>query len=169
MWVFQRTEPGLFTVGFFGPDGRWRTDTDHETKEAAAARVHYLNGGGTADPDLLAACKAALALESSIDTEAWYASSQCPNTFRQLRAAVARGEQMGAGQDAVGYSARLLVLLALLKEMFPADDRAGLLRDLEGEPEGRRVQSLPSPFAVGQLRRLFHLIESNDAATDIAE
>lgn len=35
----------LFTVGFYDPSGRWQPESDHETSEAAAERVHYLNGG----------------------------------------------------------------------------------------------------------------------------
>jgi len=44
MWVYVRSEPGLYTVGFYDPDGNWHTDSDHADKESAAARVHYLNG-----------------------------------------------------------------------------------------------------------------------------
>lgn len=44
-WVYLRSEPGLYTVGFYHPDGRWESESDHDTKEAAAARCHYLNGG----------------------------------------------------------------------------------------------------------------------------
>lgn len=35
----------LRTVGFYKPDGTWVSESDHETEEAAAARVAYLNGG----------------------------------------------------------------------------------------------------------------------------
>lgn len=45
MYVYICSEPGLYTVGFFDPSGEWFTDSDHSTREAAAARVHYLNGG----------------------------------------------------------------------------------------------------------------------------
>lgn len=34
-----------YTVGFYDPNGQWHPEGDYETKEAAAARVHYLNGG----------------------------------------------------------------------------------------------------------------------------
>ena len=44
-WVYVRSEPGLYTVGFYSPDGEWHTDSDHGNKDAAADRVHYLNGG----------------------------------------------------------------------------------------------------------------------------
>ena len=35
----------LFTVGFHDPQGKWHPDSDYETRDDAAARVHYLNGG----------------------------------------------------------------------------------------------------------------------------
>lgn len=45
-WVYKRSEPGLWTVGFYDPAGKWHPDSDHGTREEAAQRVHYLNGGG---------------------------------------------------------------------------------------------------------------------------
>lgn len=45
MWVYRETEKGLWTVGYYTPGGEWHTDSDHSSKEAAAQRVHYLNGG----------------------------------------------------------------------------------------------------------------------------
>lgn len=45
MWVYIRTEPTLWTVGFFDPEGIFTTDSDWETKEEARAQVSYLNGG----------------------------------------------------------------------------------------------------------------------------
>lgn len=45
MYVYQRTEPGLWTVGFYRPDDNiWIAESDHETKEAAAERTAWLNG-----------------------------------------------------------------------------------------------------------------------------
>jgi hypothetical protein len=35
----------LYTVGFYDPTGKWQPESDHETSEDAAKRVHYLNGG----------------------------------------------------------------------------------------------------------------------------
>lgn len=35
----------LYTVGHYEPDGSWEPESDHGTREEAAARVHYLNGG----------------------------------------------------------------------------------------------------------------------------
>lgn len=44
MWVYIETEPGCYTVGHYSPDGRYHTDSDHDTKKAAGERVAYLNG-----------------------------------------------------------------------------------------------------------------------------
>lgn len=51
-YVYIQTErnPALYTVGFYKPDifnggYKFEAESDHDTKEAAAARVHYLNGG----------------------------------------------------------------------------------------------------------------------------
>ena len=44
MYVYIMTEPRLWTVGFFDPDGKWHTDSDHGDRENAARRVAYLNG-----------------------------------------------------------------------------------------------------------------------------
>lgn len=45
MYVYIRSESQLWTVGFYRPDGRWEPESDHGSPEAAAKRVHYLNGG----------------------------------------------------------------------------------------------------------------------------
>ena len=46
-WVYKRTEETLWTVGFYMPDGKWESETDHGSAEEAAERVHWLNGGHT--------------------------------------------------------------------------------------------------------------------------
>ena len=54
MWVYEPCNDGLttfYTVGFYGPDGNWNTDSDCETREQAAKRVHYLNGGRAASAE----------------------------------------------------------------------------------------------------------------------
>lgn len=43
-YVYMRSEPNLWTVGFYRPDGRWESESDHETADAAADRVCRLNG-----------------------------------------------------------------------------------------------------------------------------
>lgn len=45
VWVYIRSEPGLWTVGFYSPSGEFHPDSDHNDREQAAERVHYLNGG----------------------------------------------------------------------------------------------------------------------------
>ena len=44
MYVYIQSEPGLYTVGFFDPNGKWHADSDHGDKKKAADRVAYLNG-----------------------------------------------------------------------------------------------------------------------------
>ena len=55
MWLYRQTETpaesppnGLFTVGFYDPEGKWEPESDHHDAEAAAERVRYLNGGHVA-------------------------------------------------------------------------------------------------------------------------
>lgn len=44
MYVYIQSEPGLFTVGFYAPTGKWIPESDHNEKEEAAKRVAFLNG-----------------------------------------------------------------------------------------------------------------------------
>ncbi len=44
-YVYISFEPGLWTVGFYAPDGKWVPESDHDSADEAAARVAYLNGG----------------------------------------------------------------------------------------------------------------------------
>ena len=44
MYVYIQSEPGLWTVGFYDPSGKWHPDSDHKNRETAADRVAYLNG-----------------------------------------------------------------------------------------------------------------------------
>ena len=44
-WIYQRSEPTLWTVGYYKPDGKWEPESDHGTPGEAGDRVHYLNGG----------------------------------------------------------------------------------------------------------------------------
>ena len=39
-----KSEPGLYTVGFYKPDGTWEPESDHRNSADAAARVAWLNG-----------------------------------------------------------------------------------------------------------------------------
>ena len=44
MYVYIRSEQCLWTVGFYDPNGKWISESDHDSPESAAERVHYLNG-----------------------------------------------------------------------------------------------------------------------------
>ncbi|MDG6938044.1 MAG: hypothetical protein JRN42_05845 [Nitrososphaerota archaeon] len=41
-YVYKSFEPGLWTVGFYSPDGEWHPESDWQSREEAANRVHYL-------------------------------------------------------------------------------------------------------------------------------
>jgi hypothetical protein len=45
MYVYVESEPGLWTVGFYEPSGRWQAESDHRSAAEAAERVAWLNGG----------------------------------------------------------------------------------------------------------------------------
>lgn len=45
MYVYIKSEPNLYTVGFYKPDGKFEPESDHDDKEFAAKRVNFLNGG----------------------------------------------------------------------------------------------------------------------------
>lgn len=45
MYVYVQSEPGLYTVGHYAPDGQWVPESDHDSKDKAAVRAHWLNGG----------------------------------------------------------------------------------------------------------------------------
>ncbi len=45
MYVYINSEPGLWTVGFYSPDGFWQAESDHTDAEKAAEKVAWLNGG----------------------------------------------------------------------------------------------------------------------------
>ncbi len=44
MYVYIKSEPGLWTVGFYSPSGEWVAESDHDNTEEAASRVAWLNG-----------------------------------------------------------------------------------------------------------------------------
>jgi hypothetical protein len=57
MWVYLKTDTGdgwLYSVGYFMPQGEWVGVTDFENEVEAMARVHFLNGGNSAQPVLAA-------------------------------------------------------------------------------------------------------------------
>jgi hypothetical protein len=48
-YVYIRSEPLLWTVGFYRPDGTWEPESDHGSSEGAAQRVVWLNGSARLD------------------------------------------------------------------------------------------------------------------------
>lgn len=60
-YVYIRSAPGLWTVGFYHPEGAWLPESDHDNTGAAAERVAYLNGGGI-PPSMLDAARRVLAV-----------------------------------------------------------------------------------------------------------
>jgi len=44
MYVYIQSESQLWTVGFYSPDGKWNTESDHDSPKQASERVAYLNG-----------------------------------------------------------------------------------------------------------------------------
>jgi hypothetical protein len=47
MYVYIRSEPGLYTVGHYTPAGNFIPESDHVRDDDAAKRVAWLNGSGT--------------------------------------------------------------------------------------------------------------------------
>jgi hypothetical protein len=47
MYIYKRSEPRLWTVGAYAPEGAWIPESDHSSPDEAAKRVHFLNGGAS--------------------------------------------------------------------------------------------------------------------------
>jgi hypothetical protein len=50
MYVYINSEPGLYTVGFYKPDGKWEPESDHGSKKEAADRVPLAQRRTPAEP-----------------------------------------------------------------------------------------------------------------------
>ena len=48
-YVYIKTEPKLWTTGFYKPDGDWEPDQDFSDPSSAAIRVAFLNGSAPKD------------------------------------------------------------------------------------------------------------------------
>ena len=42
-YVYKETAPGVWTVGYYNPQGIWRAESKHTDREHAAERVVWLN------------------------------------------------------------------------------------------------------------------------------
>ncbi len=49
VWIYRKTEHGLWTVGFYDPQGKWHSESDHDAPGDAANHVNWLNGGNGHD------------------------------------------------------------------------------------------------------------------------
>lgn len=45
MYVYIKSESGLWVVGFYKPSGEFEPESDHTSATSAAKRVNFLNGG----------------------------------------------------------------------------------------------------------------------------
>lgn len=54
MYIYLKSEPGLWTVGYYGPAGNFQPESDHDSTDSAALRVNFLNGGNKAQVEELA-------------------------------------------------------------------------------------------------------------------
>lgn len=50
MYVYINPKPGLYTVGFYTPAGKWIPESDWKSAGEAAERVAWLNGSKTTLP-----------------------------------------------------------------------------------------------------------------------
>jgi len=48
--TYLKSEPQLWTVGYYDPQGQWIPLQDFDTQQQAQAKVNYLNGGS--DPNM---------------------------------------------------------------------------------------------------------------------
>ncbi|WP_165481555.1 hypothetical protein [Xanthomonas oryzae] len=52
-YVYEKaTGEHFYVVGYYDPFGKFRTESDCDTREEAALRVSFLNGGRQPDSDL---------------------------------------------------------------------------------------------------------------------
>jgi hypothetical protein len=69
-YLYIKSANGLYTVGFYRPDGSWEAESDFESIEQAAARINYLNGGlGESLESLVRALEAISKHVSAIELE----------------------------------------------------------------------------------------------------
>lgn len=45
MYIFQKTQPGIWSVGNYDENGKWAAESDFTTAAEASQHAHFLNGG----------------------------------------------------------------------------------------------------------------------------
>jgi hypothetical protein len=48
-FVYQQSEPNLWTVGHYDPQGKWQPESDQASDQDAAKRVAWLNGNNASE------------------------------------------------------------------------------------------------------------------------
>jgi len=91
-WVYIRSEPSLWTVGFYEPNGKWNPESDHSTPEKAAARVRHLSGAREHEVELKLVLDAAKACADDLAAELRKRESGDYDTVNQFRDAVKKYE-----------------------------------------------------------------------------
>ncbi len=87
-YVYIQSEPGLWTVGYYDPDGKWEPLSDHSDQDDALARVAWLNGN---DPEFAPNKEGEQAMSDFTEGQEAYAKVLCtgnwvvlPNTNRAV-------------------------------------------------------------------------------------
>jgi hypothetical protein len=95
-YVYVRSEPNLYTVGYYSPDGRWHPDSDFSTQKEAGKRVIELNGGPVKVDPLIVQCLEAIHSACTLQEIS-------PNQWEAFRKAVgatsARALAIAEGKD----------------------------------------------------------------------
>lgn len=86
MYVYQKSEEALWSVGFFTSDGRWVSESDWESPQLAAIRCNWLNGGSGHTP----LQKAALMIAQGIMARGLYTSNQYQGYVAEPAVAIAK-------------------------------------------------------------------------------
>ena len=82
-YVYIRSEPFLWTAGHYTPGGKWEPESDHGSKDEAAAHVAWLNGAAGCDPGQLAAL--ADSIDRRLDNENADRQTIAEDVAEQLR------------------------------------------------------------------------------------
>lgn len=110
-YVYIRTEPGLWTAGFYGADGQFEPESDHGSPNEASQRVAWLNGGGGPEPG------------TEDDTDADEASSEhYVEATELLKAAIHCGDDPAAraAWASIGQGYALLAIADAIRKQVSA-------------------------------------------------
>lgn len=77
-FVYLRSEPGLWTVGFYAPGGEWHSESDHPTAREASERAAWLNGSGASQ------CNTREIVRASSAFHAWFREYVGPARYTEL-------------------------------------------------------------------------------------